>query len=118
SCARSALRDTGGVPTARFRIERWPDELRGPSQNWLSRCWQLHRPDSKRGQASRSSSAAGHESRTGYQPQNCEGARSRRPHVVAWPCRRVDRIMSRITQKSLCPPGGKGGVAEDSIEAP
>jgi putative tryptophan/tyrosine transport system substrate-binding protein len=84
---------------ARFRGERWPDELRRRSRNWLSRCWRLHRADSKRSQASRSSSTAVHESRTGCQPQNCEGARPCRPHLVARPCRRGDRITMSLLRR-------------------
>src|SRR5262249_19113418 len=52
----------------------------------------VHRPNSERRKALRSTSPAVHESPAGHQFQNRQGARSYRPSLAAWPCRRGDRM--------------------------
>ena len=55
----------------------------------------LYRPDSQGREARRPAGPAGHQSRTGHQPQDREGARPHRPAHAARPRRRGDRMRRR-----------------------
>src|SRR5262249_42297512 len=94
-------RNTDRLPLSRVRCGWWSDELRAQRGRRISPGRHLRRPHSQGRAAGGLTGDAVHETRTGYQPQDREEARSRRSFVFAGARRRGDRMIATMRRRTF-----------------